>query len=252
LLARPRPCECGRKQAGSYNLREITMAIPSAIPLRWRRIAVVAIVLAAGIAAALLAPVLRHDVGAAREAHRIDLAEQPHPLPATEAEQAALIGAYYMRHYIDAGPVVLDQSLALCVEDVRIALHGMAKCGDHMHSSDSLLAADVLQDVPLRLRRELVLANKRSVPMPLSAGLKTRAAPYDEFLRGGYEGVTDDHPGAVGILQFSRAVLTPDRQTAVFVVMGGIGKTSSSGSLMVFVRGPDGWTEAQSQLLWMS
>ena len=101
------------------------------------------------------------------------------------------------------------------------------------------------RDIPLKLRRELALANARSSAQPSPGIDGVRLVPtIDGFRPIANDGFFKAHPGAAGIVQVSRAVLTEDGARALIYVEHDCGSWCKSGFLFVLERRGGEWVIA--------
>lgn len=235
--------------------------------LRWKRVLAVALVMAVIVGGLLLLPVAR-DAYNARQAR---LADEPHPLPASEAEQAAILVALVrggeMRVFEDPplpggnpspSPLaaLFESTFPLCADDA--AFPGVGCREDSIGGS---VPMDRLKPerTPFKLRRELVLANRTPrrvadphIPALAMASLAEVRAAYGDaqFFRGTATEV-GDRPLPDGYVEVSTAVLTPDRREALIVVANGCGPDCRIiGNLYRLVRGNDDWQVVDEQMIW--
>jgi hypothetical protein len=206
---------------------------------------------------ALAAPLAWH----AWEARQESRAAEPHPLPATDAEQAAIVAAALhevTRLPPDLRRMVLDTTMPLCDRDSESPLPGTECPADHFVAPVSL-AVDVLEDVPRKWRQELVLANRQTRALGDPGVERVDLASADVIDRlfaadvgTGWEGFRRTHPHIDGFNRFSIAVLSPDRRQALIAESHSCGELCGWGGLVLLEKRGDAWQVVSSRVLWLS
>jgi hypothetical protein len=222
-------------------------------PLRWRHAGIFAAVVGATIFAIAWAPVVLqafHDQSE-REA------QAPQPLVATAAEQVALVRALLAQHefeglpppppergdppraHVRRWPVLLDRTLETCGEQGALR-HA---CDDDTFAT----SPDYLPEVPARLRRELLVANRASLPLPDPRVPGVHFGPQEAG--DAWEDFYARHPGSAGRLTVSRAVLSQDGREALLALENICGGTCGIVAVAWFVREGPHWRLAEVVVL---
>lgn len=161
------------------------------------------------------------------------LASRPISKPATAAEQQAIIHALTSSRYVTQLAIRAQapnpEALHLIVSN-----HTSLICGGGTLSADRsnckgladwLLHGDpaLIPRIPIRLRRELIGANRESIKLadPESSTLQVAAKndlAVDVYNPDWWKAFNRRHPATDGLLRFSRATLSEDRQTALIQV----------------------------------
>jgi hypothetical protein len=236
--------------------------------IRTGRIAWLVLLIGVVLGAVLAAPLAVE----AWEARRERLAAEPHPIPADDAEQAAILAALFRTGDLRNPPpppdpdkppgppdtrlpALLDTSMYLC-DSEEPPLPGAA-CAEGRRSSSVPL--DPGGDLPLKLRQELILANQhpRRMMLPRIDGLELASSEEVERVfaqdqRRGWQTIDRMHPRSIGLVEVSVAVLTPDRNQALIVVSLSCGMGCASAGLYELVRVDGVWRTQRTQLLWMA
>jgi hypothetical protein len=241
--------------------------MPMPTSIRWRRMLLFAIAAAAAIAAFASLPIGLDAYDAYRERE----AAEPKPIPASDAQQVAIVRALLLAHDYEAPhmpPTEADEALAPEPEDwpllvdrtIRLrppctaAASGSAPCSPNIVANDDMAQIDILvyefRHVTLKLRRELLLANARSSAMPLPGIDGVRLVSSTR----GFTPIVDAaffqaNPGAAGIVHVSRAVLTEDGTQALIYAVHHCGKWCESSSLFVLERRAGEWMLARELLV---
>ena len=235
--------------------------------MSWRRILILSSLLAIAVTGIVVAPLARDAV----EARRARQAAEPKPIPATDAQQAAIVRALLLAHDYEAlrapatepddarapepedWPVLVDRTIRLrppCPD----AASGGAPCSPDFVGNDDIAEIDILiyefREVPLKLRRELLLANARSSAMP-SPGIDgvRLVSPTRGFAPVADAAFFQANPGAAGIVRVSRAVLTEDGTQALIYAVHDCGRWCQSTYLFVFERRAGEWALARELLI---
>jgi len=235
-------------------------------PLSWRRVLVLAGVAGALAFAIAYAP-LAMD---AYEQHREREAAKPRPIVATDAQQAAIIRALMLGiegwgplpplpprpppgstedwpiySSVDHGlPKLLDRTVALrfcpgTEADVSPPLDCPLPPPGRVFANWLYSDHEFLRDIPLRLRREMVMANATSMPQP------DPALPGTGLLHDPGADTRPDSvpraPGGAGALETTRAVLRADGNEALVYGATLCGPNCDTGALFLFARDGERW-----------
>jgi hypothetical protein len=222
----------------------------------WRRVLVVVGVVACVGLAITYAPLALH----AYQTHREREAERPHPIVATDAQQAAIIRALMLgvRNWgplpppppppnhssDDAGshglPLLVDRTMPLTFcpgteTDVSPPLDCPPPPG---YESGNWLYSDheSLRDMPLGLRREMVLANTTSMAQPdpgLPGTRLVRFGPRSEIRQWWSSGA--------GAVETTRAVVSVDGTEALVYGATLCGPNCDGGALFLFRHDGPRW-----------
>jgi hypothetical protein len=123
---------------------------------------------------------------------------------------------------------------------------------------ESILNVDVGSMPPLKLRRELVVANQEAKVIRIQGIPKTitaRAADIEKVLSGDDGSGRDFYqrfPGTSGYAQFSLPALTADRQRALVYVAHYCDGLCGSGVAVTLENSPSGWRVVERLTLWIS
>jgi hypothetical protein len=226
--------------------------------LRWRRVIAVSLTIALIVGGLLLAPLVRE----AHIARRERLAALPQPRPATDELQVQIVRALLAQHRFQGVPMappepgespradprrypmLHDRTLAMRRCLIAPTQANPLPCGPPPPGeldATFLWSDDIYwRDLPLRSRRELVLANATSTPLPDPGidGVQLLAARPSA---GGWRGFHRSHPQATGWLVLSRATLSADGREALIYVDHGCDDLCGTSAVFRFVRGPNGW-----------
>jgi hypothetical protein len=236
--------------------------------VRWRRIVASTLALGLVSAAIIVAPLVRDALDARRER----LAAEPLPIPANDAQQAELTRALLatpiamddeqmrgvVRFYDSSDTrVLLDHTLALrrCIYTSPEPPPGAKYtriCPEesrHVHMGEALVSTDYYyRDIPLKWRRELLLANELATPLP-DPRVPGVALVGDDYSTGPE---TRQSGANIQMIAMSRAVLTPDQRHALLFVETYGNVNMGYGSLVEFERTPSGWKVIRTLAMWMS
>jgi hypothetical protein len=206
------------------------------------------------VGAALAAPLVIE----ALEARSERLAAEPNPIPANDTEQKEIVAALldtagWPR---DLRRTLVDATLPLCGRDEH-PLEG-TECPEDRDVASLSLRRPV-DNMPLKLRQELVLANRH--PRPLAdpgvahVAMVSAVAIDRMFADGvdtGWERFYRAHPASDGFERYSIAVLTADRREAMILQERSCGGLCGSGALIRLERLKDGWRVVAVTGLWVS
>jgi hypothetical protein len=237
--------------------------------LQWRKVGVASLIATAIISTALCVPLVTHAIHDRAEAS----ASEPHPIIATDAEQRNIIATLLSerRHFFvrpldsngnllpmpEVGALVLiDSSLVVCDSEERDQVQPKECPGPSLFPE--IAAVDYESGIPRRLRLELIAASRTSglVPNPeLSKVIYgTRADAEVLFNKGPrWEVFGAKFPGAVGYIEYSRAVLSADGQHAlIYQARYCHGLCFSAGDLDYLERSGRTWRVLRSETVWIS
>lgn len=236
--------------------------------MKARRILAWATVLATATALALSVPLLNDALDDRRER----LAAMPNPLPATEAEQVAILAALASAGELAVfeGPPPPDgdsrpsapptaalarMSLQLCAGDDAMRA---AACGPGARSEPVPMDRLEPQVMPLKLRQELVLANRASRRIANVPGLVMTSTPEVQAAYGkgqfflGTPDVEAAGPLPNGYVEASIAVLSPDRNESVIAIANGCGPDCRIvGKLYRLRRSTGAWRVTDELVIWL-
>jgi hypothetical protein len=172
------------------------------------------------------------------------------PRLATDEEQVAMLRWLHARDELpgqtgldSAAPVLLDHSPAWCADQpVR---HDCAP----LWMARQVLDRDWFSGVPFALRRALVLGNRVASPAPDPgiASLPPRTAATWRWLfddvddATGWQRLRMLEPQVTVVLQPARAVVSPDGELALLLVVQHCEARCAGGKLYLFQRGEDAW-----------
>jgi hypothetical protein len=234
-----------------------------------RRILGTALALALVAAAWVLAPLAR-DAYVDRRARQ---AAEPHPIPATDVEQAAIVRTLLASDDLGglpfpppppAGqiappatrrlPLLLQETLVL-----RPCLQAVLCRGSYPDNPLGYLVSEdpELRDVDLKLRRELVLANAAGGMTPDPGVVGLARMPWKAVavrLSGGrfWPSFHAAFPETNGYVSVTRAVVSPDRKRALVYTELSCGETCGTGALFQLAREPGGWKIERLLRIWQS
>ena len=199
------------------------------------------------------------------DAHRQRKAVEPHPIPASDVEQVAIMRAVFATHRLEGRPLPPPEPNEVRGSDSRVLLlldsaFLMLPCfGDEFpcQGPDSVAANRLwsddfeLRDFPVRLRRELVMANTGETPFMPDPGVPD-ARLVSRRPATGWEELYRANPDVSGILKFSRAVLSANGTTALIYSDIRCGDLCGTGYVFLLRRQGDGWVVVEDHLLWIS
>ncbi len=234
-----------------------------------RRVMAGSVAVATLISVALAAPLLRHALRLAEEREAALL----RPIAACDEEMVALTRVLF-RDWEFAGiapppaepgeppappqvrqTVLLDTSVAFC--DV------VPKAPEVEPTCESPLLEEAIgsfafdDQVPRRLRQELLLANRKSVAMPdadIPNVIRVSRAQLDRSFDGGngWPGFYSAFPQSNGSAALSRAVLSQDRSHALLYASHRCGGVCGAGYLHYLARRDGSWRIIDSIMVWDS
>lgn len=221
------------------------------------------------ISMALAAPLVKHAMRLAEEREAALL----RPIAASDAEMVALTRVLFRDWEFTGIPppppepgeppappevshtVLLDTSVVFC-DIVPKAPEVERICGSPW-LEEAINSIDFDAKVPRRLRQELILANRVSVPVP-DAGIPnviriSRGRLDESFDRGdGWSGFYSAFPQSNGNVALSRAVLSQDRSHALLYASHRCGGLCGTGYLHYFARRDGSWRIIDSVRVWIS
>jgi hypothetical protein len=108
--------------------------------------------------------------------------------------------------------------------------------------------------ISLRLRKELVAANRSSIPIECSASKKVKCGTTESILTlgGSWREFYARFPETSGFMRVSNAVMTQDRARALIYLEFGCGQMCASGRLVLLKRNGPEWVVEQQERLWES
>jgi hypothetical protein len=161
----------------------------------------------------------------------------------------ALIETARMRDEERSGALIVQPAMHLCGLD-EIGWDG--NVDDCDAESRHILRPNPGSSISPVLRHRLVEFSMTPGPLPLSAkNSSARLLPSRPLLmRGRWSEFGRQHPGARGFLQYSRAVLSGDGQTAVMYEQFACGEYCIAATLYEFTRSDDSWMVNRAEWLW--
>lgn len=233
--------------------------------LRTRRILALAALLACAAIVAFSLPIVANAWRARQGA--------PSPKLASDDEWRSILEVLVVSGYLSGSPppppkpgetagnapqrpiVLLTDSVVLCAS-AGAGPSVDQKCDSYVLGAD-IISELVDEKVPLQLRRELVFANQRSVPVPTPSSarfLSISRAEYDRIFSG--DGWWDDFyesfPDSAGILEASRPVLSEDGKLALIYAANSYDGKGGFGGVLLLERAASTWRVIASHTLWMS
>jgi hypothetical protein len=160
-------------------------------------------------------------------------------------------------------PLLLDRTYVV-VPCGAYEVYPPEPCASPVGTADTKLHSILVEngdfpEFPLKLRQELVLANRVEsvMPDPRIPGLRRmdKSAVLAHFERGavvGWDKFDADYPQAFGKLEVSRAVLSEDGSQALLYFDYGCGDLCGNGMLFLLRRDGDRWVVAGKTGLWVS
>lgn len=217
--------------------------------LRMYRIAIVSAAVAALVAIGILTPV------AIRESriYAADRAKQPSPNTARAHDQREILRAILGgKHGLllppnDAVSVMLLNRTALICDGCPTP-----------PSVDSISSSDLDNEIPSKLRLDLIEANGTpAVAVPRVDLPWVADSPYSSIggalqATGGWAGLHDRHPDSAGFIAASRAVISSDGQHALVYVGHFADDLAGRGFLHLLVREGGTWRVQKSVGIWLS
>lgn len=225
---------------------------------RIRRVFWFSAILVGAFTIAIVGPLVLH---AAKE-RRAAVASQVKPILATDAQQSEIIRAVLKSRnglLIPPGShgrlLVANRTVAICELDIgddKAATH----CG-LLPGSDAISNTDMDAAIPRSLRMELVAANAR--PTRLVDGHWDQAdlssySTVGEALEDTetWERFYTNFPNSIGLVEFSRAVISKDGSHALVYMGHYAGGLAGRGSLQYLTRRDETWIVSSVVGLWMS
>ena len=156
----------------------------------------------------------------------------------------------------EPGPLVLlDTSVVICSPNAPDKSDYPACSGRPSFFSVTAMEYDVA--IPRKLRLELVEANRKAVGIPDPGMAKVIYRPRTDvevlIEDDGWDSFSTKFPGAVGYIEFSRAVRSDDgRYALIYEARHCHGACFSGGNLHYFVRVGNTWRLAGSAGVWVS
>jgi hypothetical protein len=240
---------------------------------QWRRVAILAAALAAMAAGVLLAPL----VGYAWHDKQARDSERPHPKLASTQDWRAILEAVMASRIIQGVPppppetaaeakareeapppplVLVTSTLELCEPDDPFIAPGPLCKGEEQPLQSGITAVYVDPRIPLKLRRELVVANPDSVTIPDVASWPWPLVEHKAlraFLdQGGWDAFYREFPESAGFMQVTHPVLSENGNQAVIFVEASCGGVCGSGEVLLLERTGDGWKVLFNYRLWIS
>lgn len=206
---------------------------------------------------AVLTPIALH---AAKERRAI-AASQVKPIPASAAEQSEIIRAVLKSQaglLLPPGshgkPFVMNHTVVIC-DSASGNGEATRQCGPP--GTYSIYDTDLDAAIPRSLRLELVAANDRPTRLVDGHWAQGDLSPYSsvsEALKdtGSWERFYTHFPASVGLLEFSRAVISKDGTRALVYVGHYAGGLAGRGSLLYLTRHDDTWVISVVVGLWVS
>lgn len=213
-------------------------------PIRWRRVIAFVAVTAIVILVVGATPLAVHSYREYQESK----AAEPNPIVASTAQQNAIVAAVGLG--FGNKSLLSDRTAALCSDASPPRKHL-----DCWHI-DSLDASDFYMDFPVRLRRELLMANAERA-MQGNPGLESVAmveqSEIDRITREGGRGEEfwQRFPDTYSYQQVSRAVLSADGTHALIAVGNFCGSNCGSSGGLIYLREAQGsWRVAKAEMVW--
>jgi hypothetical protein len=157
-----------------------------------------------------------------------------------------------------AGPappliILLDYSASFCAGESQ---GSVSSCSEHF-MDDSIASGELDQEIPRKLRQELLLANRASTAIPdpgLPGVVYESRAALAELMSGkdGWSAFYAKFPDSAGFARVSQAVLSEDGTHALIYVSHHCHWTCGTGSLRYLEKTRAGWRVTKFVGLWMS
>jgi len=152
--------------------------------------------------------------------------------------------------------VLVTSTLVLCEFEDPVITPGPACKGDEHLLQSGITSVDVDPRIPLKLRRELVVANSGSVAIPNAASwqwpLVERDAIRKLFKQGGWDGFYREFPQSTGIMEITHPVLSESGSQALIYVEASCGGLCGSGEIFLLERTQAGWKVLLNYRTWVS
>jgi hypothetical protein len=223
---------------------------------QWRRIAALSFSLAGLILVVLVIPLAIRAV----QEHKQRIAAQPAPFPANEAEQGEIV-----RAVLTEGAGLLmppNERRTVILLNTTVAFCGLVssatnkKCAA-LPSADSIAEIDLDNDIPRKLRLELIAANSSPVRVPdpqHPLAIYSSYSSIQEALKGpnSWDRFYATFPESAGLVEVSQAVLSQDKQYALIYVGNYAHGLAGRGFLHYLIRTGDTWRIRKSVGVWIS
>lgn len=228
--------------------------------MRWSRIAKLTMAMAT-VAAVLVGSVPAwHWLGTQRQ----ERAQRPDPVLASPDETRSMLRAAIATLELKGlppppglvGSADPERKKRLLVVDRSVCFDSISESGCSAHHGETLQYPELEVMAPLKLRRELVLANRASVLLSVEGVPETQVVK-SEVIRAIFENGDWDHfyrrfPGTAGFTRVSQPVLSEDRERALLYVSHHCGGLCGSGTVLLLVRSGSTWSVVKRELLWIS
>lgn len=223
---------------------------------RIRRILWTSAVLVGISTVAIVAPLIFH----AAQERRAAISSQVRPILATDIGQSEIIRVVFKsRHGLlippgsHSKPLVVTRTVAIC--EPAVGDDGVAAYCSAMPSVDAISNTDLDAAIPRSLRMELIAANAR--PTRLLDGRWDRAtlssySTVGEALQDteSWEQFYKIFPNSIGLVEFSRAVISRDGNHALIYMGHYAGGLAGVGSLHYLTRRGEAWIVSSVVGVW--
>lgn len=199
--------------------------------------------------AILLAPIALAAIRAWHE----DLLQRPRPRLASDEDWRAIVDVVFGKQ---APLVLVSSSEVLCAKNDPY-IPQTQFCLNEPPPSVGITSWWVDARIPLKLRRELVMANTTAKAVPNPDGTRYVLAREDEVLAAiressGWEGFRKRFPAAEGTIVVSRATLSEDgTQALIYGEFHSVG-FYGHGDVYLLQRGEHGWKVLLRSQMWVS
>lgn len=213
--------------------------------MRPRKILALAVTLALAASILLVLPIAVHRMQAW-------LAARPSPIPATPQQQQAIVAA--LADPAEIWQLSLPWQLPPRQEPwLVVPDHTTLPCN---HGSNASLEVSCtgfgywLQSkypqIPRKLRRDLIAANRKSVPLAQPKSSQLHMVPGDKLhpqteVPAWWRSFYASYPQADGLLRFSRASLSKDQRTALILVTSDCSSAMGRGAVIVLHHESGQW-----------
>jgi len=229
--------------------------------MRWSRIAIFTLLLASIAAIVLLALPALHWVEGAIRAE----AQAPNPVVASPSETREILEAVLQKaQFVGIPPPPPEpgepdhpeprRTLLLSDRSVCFAQDPERRCSSAI--TDSLGDPELETFAPLKLRQELLIANRVSTQLQLSSLAHTKVVASSEvervFSADGWEYFYEKYPKTAGYAEIAQPVLSENRQQALIYVAHHCDGLCGTGTVYLLTRVGARWYVSKQEMLWIS
>lgn len=229
--------------------------------MRWSRIAISSVLFALLAAAVVLAIPVAHWVKASRRAEE----DRPNPLVATPKETREILVALVEHAQFvgipppppepgEEAPPERRRMLLLSDQSVCFAQDPAHLCSTEI--AERFTDTELSTLAPLKLRQELVVANRTRHQLHVSGIGNTKVIASSEiqrlFKNGWWEDFYRSHPGTAGYVEISQPVLSPNRDKALVYLAHHCDGLCGTGTVYLLARQAAAWHVVKEEMLWIS